>query len=244
MRGRVIFDQCRDGALNMALDYLFLTQLEEREAIVVRFYQWCPATISIGVFQDWDRPAPYPVVRRPTGGKAVLHKGDLSYSVVAPLSGFGTSVMETYKLLSTALIQGLALLGVDAGFLPAPLPSKSDPEGCFVHPSGHEVGIANRKLIGSAQVRKPWGFLQHGAILMEPIYAELADLFGTPVEELRKHTITLKEVAPDVTAGLLAQALRDGFQEVLDVELEDIPLTEEELREAAKLAPKFMVTSA
>jgi len=82
MKATVIFDTCREGSLNMALDSLLLQQLREEEQVFLRFYTWCPATVSIGLFQKWQQQqhSPYPVVRRPTGGKAVLHLLDVSYS--------------------------------------------------------------------------------------------------------------------------------------------------------------------
>jgi len=86
----------------MALDSLLLQQLREEEQV----------TVSIGLFQKWQQQqqhCPYPVVRRPTGGKAVLHLLDVSYSFVGPLSGFGNSVLETYFLVSQGLIKGLEL---------------------------------------------------------------------------------------------------------------------------------------
>jgi len=111
MKATVIFDTCREGSLNMALDSLLLQQLREEEQVFLRFYTWCPATVSIGLFQKWQQQqqhSPYPVVRRPTGGKAVLHLLDVSYSFVGPLSGFGNSVLETYFLVSQGLSRVLS----------------------------------------------------------------------------------------------------------------------------------------
>ncbi|WP_018962722.1 lipoate--protein ligase family protein [Coprothermobacter platensis] len=243
MKARVIFDNCREGSLNMALDYVMLQHLQEEEQVILRFYTWCPPTVSVGLFQEWHHDVSYPVVRRPTGGKAVLHDGDLSYALVAPLNGFGNSVLETYYLVSEGLIDGLGLLGVSADFLQAPLPAKDDPDGCFIHESGHEIGIWGRKVIGSAQARKPWGFLQHGSILVEPIYEHMSNLFGVSEEEVREHCIALKDLLPDITPGVLANALKEGLEHVLDVHFNVSEVTTEELRQASTISTKYTLCS-
>jgi len=95
----------------MALDSLLLQQLREEEQVFLRFYTWCPATVSIGLFQKWQQQqqhCPYPVVRRPTGGKAVLHLFDVSYSFVGPLSGFGNSVWKPIFLCLRGLSRVLS----------------------------------------------------------------------------------------------------------------------------------------
>ena len=246
MKATVIFDTCREGSLNMALDSQLLQQLREEEQVFLRFYTWCPATVSIGLFQKWQQQqqhSPYPVVRRPTGGKAVLHLLDVSYSFVGPLSGFGNSVLETYFLVSQGLIKGLELLGIPAEFLPAPLPTKEDPSSCFVHLSGHEVGVAGKKLIGSAQARKPWGFLQHGSIMVEPIYHEMAELFSIEESEIRAHAIALRELLPDITIGVLENALREGFEDALDLHFTQAEFSSKELSQAASFSGKYAVCS-
>jgi lipoate-protein ligase A len=241
MKATVIFDQCREASLNMALDAIMLQSLREEEQIVLRFYTWCPPAISIGLFQEWHQVCNYPVVRRPTGGKAVLHLMDLSYAIVAPLHGFGDRVLETYYIISQGLIRGFDLLGVPADFLPAPLPSKNDPESCFVHQSGHEIGIAGRKLVGSAQARKPWGFLQHGSIMVRPIYEEIASVFNLEEKEVRDHSMALSEVIPDITVDLLANALKDGFEEALDIRFKVGQFSPQQLSEATSIASKYVV---
>ncbi|HHY43455.1 MAG TPA: lipoate--protein ligase family protein [Coprothermobacter sp.] len=245
MKATVIFDSCREGSLNMALDSLLLQQLREEEQVFLRFYTWCPPTISIGLFQKWEQACStsYPVVRRPTGGKAVLHLGDLSYAFVGPLAGFGNSVLETYYLVSQGLIKGLELLGVPAEFLPAPLPGKDDPASCFVQLSGHEVGVAGKKLIGSAQARKPWGFLQHGSIMVEPIYRETAELFGVQESQVKAQAISLREIVPDITLGVLENALREGFEDALDLHFTRGELSSKELSQAASFSRKYAVCS-
>jgi len=159
MKATVIFDTCREGSLNMALDSLLLQQLREEEQVFLRFYTWCPALCPLFIPKVAAATTTFslPVVRRPTGGKAVLHLLDVSYSLLDLLAVLETVFWKPIFLCLRAY-QGLELLGIPAEFLPAPLPTKEDPSSCFVHLSGHEVGVAGKKLIGSAQARKPWAF--------------------------------------------------------------------------------------
>ena len=112
------------------------------------------------------------VIRRVTGGRAVLHDAEVTYSVSAPagLPGFGTGLDEAYRRIAAGLVAGLRLLGLRAA-VPAPGPREpSRPPrqaACFAATARHEIAVGGRKLVGSAQRREGGAFLQHGSILLE-----------------------------------------------------------------------------
>jgi len=171
------------GAWNMALDEALLEGLSAEHALpVLRLYAWNPPCFSLGVAQpaaDVNLQAlhalGWELVRRPTGGRAILHADELTYSVIAPhteprLAG---SVLESYQRLSLALLKALHLLAVPARSEAEPLlPASSAPKGpvCFEVPSNYEITVNGKKLIGSAQARRKEGILQHGSL---PLYGDL-----------------------------------------------------------------------
>jgi lipoate-protein ligase A len=162
----------RSGADNMAADEALLDRAirsaGEGGSAFLRLYRWDPPTLSIGRNQSIDVDPGVPVVRRPTGGKAVWHEHELTYAIAAPIALFGSlrnAYCEIHKRLATALRS----LGVDATLAPSrPAVRPSDgPTSCFSAPVGGEILVAGRKLVGSAQVRRGDAFLQHGSILLE-----------------------------------------------------------------------------
>jgi lipoate-protein ligase A len=171
------------GAWNMALDEALLEGMHIEPALpVMRLFAWEPPCLSLGVAQpaaDVNMPAlqarGWDLVRRPTGGRAILHTDELTYSVIGPhtearLAG---SVLESYQRLSLALLEALHLLAVPARSEAEPLlPASSDPKGpvCFEVPSNYEITVNGKKLIGSAQARRKEGVLQHGSL---PLYGDL-----------------------------------------------------------------------
>lgn len=140
----------------------------------VRFYRWDPPTLSfgrnepvtVGYREILRSRRELGVVRRPTGGRAVIHDGELTYSIVFPARALG-GVREAYARVNEALVHGLRGLGVDArsekggGSVPAP---NAGP--CFTGPVAGEVVVAQRKLVGSAQARIGSAVLQHGSLLL------------------------------------------------------------------------------
>jgi lipoyl(octanoyl) transferase len=183
------------GSWNLALDEaIFLSVRRGESPPTLRLYRWSEPTLSIGYAQDRDRDVDcaacrargIEVIRRVTGGRAVLHDAEVTYSVSAPsgLIGFGAGLDEAYRRIAAGLIEALRLLGLEAA-APVPAPGRSSRQsrhpGCFAAASRHEVAIAGRKLIGSAQRRSGEAFLQHGSILLESHGALLAQLLrGLP----------------------------------------------------------------
>jgi len=225
------------AAYNMAIDEELLARAQAGEKIpALRFYTWDPPAVSIGRFQKIETAVDaaackllgFDIVRRVTGGRAVLHRRELTYSVIArsdnPL--FPPEVLGTYKIIASGLLAGLRNLGVDAemvsrGGRHASLVRKDakDP-ACFSSPSWYEIVVQGKKIIGSAQRRLSGAFLQHGSILIDhdpALEAEVIPGGGTGCgvtciqNELGRHVL-LEEVK---------QAFRNGFSEALRMDFID-----------------------
>src|SRR5437763_12102382 len=222
---RLLLDPPAEGAWNMAVDEVLLDGIAAGSAPpTLRFYTWTPACLSLGYFQPFSvvnvegcRGLGIDIVRRPTGGRAILHDRELTYSVALPASvlGHDGGVLPSYYRLSLALQEGLRRLGVPATLAPESAGS-SAAHGpvCFDRPSAHEILLQGRKLVGSAQMRRGGGLLQHGSILIEPrIDKLLACLHRTDGEGsrgLEEGVAGLGELG--VTApGPIAAAIRAAF---------------------------------
>jgi lipoate-protein ligase A len=178
---RLIRSGFQTGAMNMALDEALLSTVAEGVSPpVLRFYRWRPATVTIGYAQSVARDidleichqAGLDVVRRSTGGRAVLHDHEVTYSVIAPsVSGlFGNSVLDTYRVISEVLQKALRQLGLPAELVagrPRGGQQHATKSVCFSAPSQYELVIEGRKVAGSAQKRHGQAFLQHGSIPLE-----------------------------------------------------------------------------
>jgi lipoate-protein ligase A len=220
-----------DGAAHMAADVALLDRVAAGEAPTLRLYRWRPPALSLGRFQaddDVDRDAcarfGVEVVRRPTGGKGLLHGGDLTYAVALPRpEGAAGGVDAVYELLAGGLIAGLATLGVEAA-----IARHDGPAGpvCFAAQQGADLRVGDRKLCGSAQVRHAGAVLQHGSILLERLPFDETDLLvarlGTPAitrERLQSATVTLGELGAATDPRVVGDALVEGFRTTLDVNL-------------------------
>ena len=153
----------------MATDEALLDHVLRSGGAFLRLYRWDPPTLSIGRNQPlavFERDLP--IVRRPTGGKAVWHEHEVTYAVAAPIGLFG-SLRNAYCRIHTRLATALRSLGVDASLAPyRPTVRPSDgPTSCFAAPVGGEIVVGSRKVVGSAQVRRGEAFLQHGSILLD-----------------------------------------------------------------------------
>lgn len=226
---RLIRSGYRDGCYNMAVDEaLFLSVKEEKAPPTLRFYGFSPACLSLGYSQRAEkeidlsacRSLGIDVVRRPTGGRAVLHKGDITYSVVAR---FPWSLKETYRYLSLALARGLRSLGVEAQLAPARPGLRPGSPDCFASPSWYELLVGGKKIAGSAQKRDHNCFLQHGSILIDLPSEECRAIFGRSSSRVNVSCIN-ENLAYKVGFAQVEEALLKGFQEILR-----IPLVEEEL---------------
>lgn len=183
----------------MAADESLLDRVVRSGGAFLRLYRWDPPTLSIGRNQRIDVTPGVPLVRRPTGGKAVWHEDEVTYAVAAPIAQFG-SLRDAYCQIHTWLVAALRSLGVDASLAPyRPTVRPSDgPTSCFATPVGGEILVNGRKLVGSAQVRRSNALLQHGSILLDGKQPE-AGLETTLVAELGR-PVSFDEVAQAVMA--------------------------------------------
>ena len=186
-RWRLLDDEARTAAENMARDEFLLERAEKvGGAPVLRLYSFDPPAISIGYQQD---PAEVldlgalgrdrvDLVRRITGGRALLHDGELTYSVCAPIgkNAFGAGLAETFLAISGALASALRSLGVDAA-LESGRPGRGagNVAPCLVSVSRYEVAARGKKIAGSAQRRTRKAFLQHGSILLRPASGRIVE---------------------------------------------------------------------
>lgn len=169
------------GSWNLALDEAIFHSVRTGAAPpTLRLYRWSAPALSIGYAQSLDRDVDLAacralgiaVIRRITGGRAVLHDAEVTYSVAVPagLPGFGTGLDQAYRLVAAGLIAGLRLLGLPAAVTSSGPRDPSRPHrhaACFATTARHEIALAGRKLVGSAQRREGGAFLQHGSILLE-----------------------------------------------------------------------------
>lgn len=177
------------GWRNMALDQALLDLAAGEGRAFLRLYRWEPAGLSLGrnepALRRYDRAAiarlGLPVVRRPTGGRAVWHAEELTYAVATPEATFG-SLRVAYHQIHEMLATALRTLGVHATLAGAPARASGvDAGACFASPAGGEVLVGGRKLVGSAQVRERGALLQHGSVLLAGSQAPVADVtVGAP----------------------------------------------------------------
>lgn len=239
---RLIRSAPADGATNMAVDEAILRSVADGAAPpALRVYAWEPGCLSLGRGQPVDdadlealEAAGFDLVRRPTGGRAILHIDELTYSVVAPRTEprLAGGVVESYRRLSRGLVCGLERVGVpdivadrraENRRLQAPV--------CFEISSDYEVAVDGRKLVGSAQMRRRGVVLQHGAV---PLYGDIARicplLAGHPdPARVRAHATTVEEtLGHRITWSEAADAVVAGFAEALNLRFKPVTLTGEE----------------
>jgi len=238
---RLLVDEPLAGARNMAIDEAIM-ESGRRGLVTLRMYRWEPGCLSFGRNQtamgryDGDRAAAlgYDVVRRPTGGRAVLHHRELTYSVTAPAS-WG-SLSEVYVRINRALAAGLRLLGVEAVVHESAMGQTPRPtaRACFRDPLPGEVTVTGRKLVGSAQWRDAGALLQHGSILIrnEQGMVEKLRIGALPAVEIP--AVGLAELlGSEPEATELERAIVAGFEQVLEASLEPGELTAGETDRAA-----------
>ncbi len=220
-------DARHDAAGQMAADLALLDDVAAGAPPALRLYRWSPPALSLGRFQPDDdvdhdacRRHGVDVVRRPTGGRALLHGADVTYAAAmrpagAPVAG----VDAVYRLLAGALIAGLARLGVEAAIAYA-----GGPPGpvCFAGQQGADLRVGDRKLCGSAQLHRDGAVLQHGAILLDRLDFDETDLLrGAAVpggrSRLRAATVTLRELGVPVAPATVAGGIAEGFRSTLDL---------------------------
>lgn len=251
---RLIEDGLCDGDVNMATDHAILQACHEGVAPpTLRFYGWKSPTLTVGYSQSVDRDVDrtrcrdlgVPLVRRPTGGRAILHHMELTYCVVAPVCHprFPSNLRGTFSVIAEVLLLCLQNLGVHDGVISRKslLRSESRSPACFSLLNHCEISVHDRKLIGSAQRRTRNAFLQHGSVMIECDHELLNSLllFDNPeagrknLQRLRESTITVNEVCGKIGFESVRLAFVNGFRRVFTEGVEAGKLTsyERELRD-------------
>ena len=215
MRWTLLLDEPpRPGWHNMAVDQALLELSASHGEGFLRCYRWKPFCLSFGrnepASRRYDRDRiddlGIDVVRRPTGGRAVWHAGELTYAVAAPAGVFGT-LRETYYHIHTTIRQALTALGVPSGLAGPPDRQTGLAGGaCFSQPVGGEVVVEGRKVVGSAQVREDGALLQHGSILLEDDQAMVAAVTNGEAPPGAEAALNLVVPTP-LAAGDVAEAL-------------------------------------
>ena len=215
MNVNFIKDNCNivnDGNFNMEYDLKMLDFAIENKIdyALVRFYQWYPKCVSLGRNQKENcyKVDDIDVVKRPSGGRALLHDRELTYCFVSPI--FNQSVIESYKVISLGLIEGFKNLDIELEF------SKNEHKNlsyCMSISSGADVSYKGKKFIGSAQYRKNGYLLQHGSIPYTLDFDLIEKIFSQKVE--KENIITLNEINKNLSTRQIIEALEDGFKKAL-----------------------------
>ncbi len=254
---RLIYDLPTPGVRNMAVDEAILAAVSAgKMPPTLRLYRWSPVCLSLGYGQrvadvDFERLAAlgWEVVRRPTGGRAILHADELTYSVALPADHplAAGSVVESYRRISAALMAALSSLGAAVAAERREQPAGAVGPVCFETPSHYEITVEGRKLVGSAQVRRRGGILQHGSLPLTGDVARICDGLAyaddSRRDEARQHVRQRAITLTDALGGVelswrsAADALVDGFRAALDLDFGAVAaLSVDEAVEAARLA--------
>jgi len=243
------------GAWNMAVDESILLSAGRGHSLpTLRLYAWEPPCLSLGYAQpfadvDGERlnARGWEVVRRATGGRAILHSDELTYSVTAPLDHplMQGTILESYRRLAKALVAGVRSLGIPvemAAYAPASGAAKGPV--CFEVPSAYEIVTGGKKLIGSAQARRQEGVLQHGSFPLTGDLARITQVLffadeqarAAAAEKLFKRAATAASVLGwEVDWETAAQAIVEAFRRELGISFERGELSGEEIARAEDL---------
>lgn len=254
---RMIDDCPTSGRRNMAVDEAILEAVSVGERPpTLRLYAWNPACLSLGYGQkiadvdvDRLRLQGWDIVRRPTGGRAILHAdqfSELTYSVALPIDHplAQGGVLESYRRISLALLAVLNQLGVAVNADRREGRIDSSGPICFETPSHYEITVGGRKLVGSAQLRRKRGILQHGSLPLGGDLSRICEALVYPDEvsrdaakaAVRRRALTLAEaLGRDVSWREAVDAVANGFAVTFGIDLVKEELSPEERAEADRL---------
>ncbi len=238
----------------MAFDSAILGSVERGEAPpTLRLYRWNPPCLSLGYSQSFsdvneDQLAAngWDVVRRPTGGRAILHTDELTYAVIGPKSDprLGGSLMDSYQNISRALFDALTHLGLPVEVHAGKNPQAQHQPVCFENPSDFEITANGKKIIGSAQARKKTSLLQHGSLPLDGDLTRITQVLNYPTS-LRRHQageVLLEKAATvydvlgkKVTWDQAARIVVDSFSRILNLDLVEGELSPAEKEQQHKL---------
>jgi len=237
------------GAWNMAVDEAILQGMGDGSALpTLRLYAWDPCCLSLGYAQplgDVDLPRVHALgwdlVRRLTGGRAVLHTDEITYSIIAPLNErhMKGTVLQSYGRLAVGLMELFRLLDlqVEVQERAGTIPKNPNPV-CFEVPSTSEITVGGKKLVGSAQARRKEGILQHGSLPLTGDLTRILQVLVYPDEDARaraashlleRATTVETALGRDVSWNEAAQAFINAFSSVLDLDLQEGELSPQEI---------------
>ena len=225
VKWRLICSGHLSGCINMAIDEaMFAYNMSQDKApTTLRLYGWNPPAISIGYFQkteDIKLNKKIDIVRRMTGGGAILHDKELTFSLVAPIknSYIPEKVSDSYNVICQAIVNGLTFLGINAqirGKVKNTLSKNNRPFFCFSRPSSSDIVFKGKKLVGSAQRRKNGTLMHHGSILLDD-----QNLSGAiSINTILKREIKFEEIS---------NAIIQGFEKEFSIKLVPSNLTYDE----------------
>lgn len=242
MKWHLIESSSHTGRFNMKFDIELAKSCPDNEAFL-RIYSWNPYCISLGsnqLFEDINIPKAtsdgIDVVKRPTGGRAILHAEEITYSVVMPLS-CGLTPKQIYTKISQALLKGLAeydsrLISAELENIQPNFPELlKQPSGvlCFASTAKSEVKFDSKKIIGSAQRKFNNVVLQHGSVLCGTYHQKLVEYLNKDEnsiqllkEELKNSTTEISTILKsDVNYEKLSASLITGFKKEFEIEFAD-----------------------
>src|SRR5262245_563149 len=242
---RLLVTEPLDGAANMAVDEALLrARILTSSGPTVRFHGWRPATVSLGYGQPLDETVDRArcaslgigLVRRPTGGSAILHEPperEVTYSVVARERGVpgADDVLETYRVLGQGLAAGLGQLGVSAELAPLVRERHAGvgvPTFCFRRAGAYEITVGGRKLVGSAQRRQRGAFLQHGSVLLGADSDRIRAVFPRETDPTAPLTTLAIVLGRPPCSDAVIEALAAGLAEALGSPLTPAGLSADE----------------
>ncbi|MDQ3950320.1 MAG: lipoate--protein ligase family protein [Gemmatimonadota bacterium] len=245
-RWRLLLTDPASGPQNMALDEALMPRARTTGEWVLRVYSWSAPTLSLGRHQNaraaYDpetlAEAGIAVVRRPTGGRAVLHDREVTYSVTAPAIDAG-ALRESYERINRLVVDGLRSLGVAVEIAETARAPKPDLTPCFERPSPGELTAAGRKLAGSAQWREDGALLQHGSILVDGDQAPVSTLLRHPLAPPRAPATLRALIGRAPTVAAVAAALFDAVCRHEDRGATELAVDEALLEAAAVLRSRY-----
>lgn len=235
----IIEDSPLEGSLNMARDEALLNSyLMEETPPTLRFYSWDPWCVSLGYFQKPEKEINMEqlksqgidLVRRPTGGRGVLHTKEITYSIIVggKFPGLPASVVGSYKFFVQGILEGIKRLnlypqlenGIKTNKIKAS--SKGSPV-CFDSPSKYEICLQGRKIVGSAQMRRKGAILQHGSIKLKMLPEITTWIFKGEENKksLERKATGIWDFNPQITVGECIDAIVKGFQSALLINLKN-----------------------
>lgn len=250
-----------DAATNMAVDEAVLeAYLAGLAPPTLRLYGFDPPAVSLGHTQklpegllDRAREKGFDVVRRPTGGRAVLHFGDLTYAFIAGSRKRGPesagngfleeSVSAAYKQICKGLQNGFSSLGLNLDLGSADVPYRQLHD-CFLATTGSDLQHKGKKMVGSAQLRRKGAVLQHGSILLDQPQSMLPALLGRELEgrtSAERHANLLDVLEQRVSHADIQEAMKAGFASAFSVDVHPGELSREELVLADEFRSKYLV---